>query len=204
MPEKVRMHTVAESSLLPILLHELLNPAWAVLPILPTLEQVLPVRMRLDMGAQHESHRLWKEHVTVLRSLALVDEYLAVPEVDVANLDVNQFVDPDGREQQKSHHDFVLGVLDALEERREIVLGQQLRRPPLTLWPMQAILFSDALEDMTELPVVNVMFADLKRQLTRYVAKNARFRKINCYNAIDGFFRQFTVRNRLKSFHNVR
>src|ERR1700674_96922 len=59
------------------------------------LEQVTVLGMRLQMTGQDKPEALREQNVAILAALALANEDFEPGQINVANLDANQFGDPD-------------------------------------------------------------------------------------------------------------
>ena len=81
------------------------------------------------MAFENQAKARGKQDVAVFRALAAVDEDLAAIEIDVSDLDVDQFADPHRRIEEELHQDLLLhiaGVLDSAKEAFEFGVGQEL------------------------------------------------------------------------------
>src|SRR6516225_232718 len=114
------MHTDPKSGFASVFSHELLDAPRCILVEVSALEKIGVLWMSLHVAREHQPHRIREQYVAILCSFALIDENFAVAQVDVADLDVHQLVDPDRGVEQKAHHDFVLGAFDSLEESAEV------------------------------------------------------------------------------------
>ncbi len=133
-----------DSGLLRIFLGDLLHPPGSELAVPSGLQEPAILGMGCDMGSQGSGEGLGEQDIAMLAALALVDENLAVLQVNLGNLNPAQLRNLDPGVEHQPQHDCVLNVfgpIHNLVEMPEFIGSQnagELRG--LFVWPKLALL----------------------------------------------------------------
>jgi len=101
MPES--MGRTFNTRFLGVMLDDLFDAAGGIPGCSSRLEQPA-IMMSGDMGTKGSGKGLSEKYQPILTSFALLNEYLAVFEIDIRNLDPAKFTDPNASVKQQTQH----------------------------------------------------------------------------------------------------
>lgn len=175
MTEQMRVDCLGNARPSSVVLYNLLHPARGERSEALGFEQIAAVRVGVQVTFQHQAEAGRKQDVAVLGALGLVDEHLALLEINVTHPDAHQLAHPHGGVEQELEHDLVLdnaAGLDLAEEALELCLAQQLRQLAFLLGLSEPQFFAHPLADVEKVGVAEPSPTRNARDLTH----NRRFR----------------------------
>ena len=161
--EQVRVDVPGYAGLGAVRLDDLLDTSRGELRVVPGFEQVGVLFVGAEVGPERQAESLGEQDVAIFVSLALANKYLTLININVGDLDIDQFTDPYAGRVEQLQHDLVLYVATPLDrgvEALEIGLSQQLRQRPGLLGLAQSGHPPRPLAAVDEGVVVEVLPAD--------------------------------------------